>query len=107
MILAQEANVTKCGARPHMKGLVLSHTCSFVLDLSHITSHTCKHQDLCPSGLARFTGVRHALLQTTFFEFYVYVGAELFLGTSSVLYRSQTGIKMSSFATESYLLHPP
>lgn len=67
----------------------------------HITSHTCQHQDLCPSGLARFTEVWHALLQTTFFESSVYVGAELFLDTSSVLDRSQTGIKMSSFASSS------
>lgn len=42
-----------------------------------------------------------------FFESSVYAGAELFLDASSVLYRSQTGVTMSSFATESCLLHPP
>lgn len=33
----------------------------------HITSHPCKQQDLCPCGLARFTGVWHVLQQTYFF----------------------------------------
>lgn len=65
MILAQEANVTKSSVRPHERWyLVLSHTCSFVWDLFHIPSCSCNHQDLCPSDLARFTGVWHGLQQT-------------------------------------------
>jgi len=38
---------------------------------------------------------------------FLLIGDELFLDTSSVFFKTPTGVKMGSFASESCLLHPP